>query len=37
MEFNQRYFREDKAKPLKLHRVCGLKILTVPCLRKDKL
>jgi hypothetical protein len=37
MAFNQRDFRKDKAKPVMVRRVCGVKILTVPCLFRDKL
>ncbi len=29
MEFNQRYFREDKPKPLRVRIVYDLKILTI--------
>jgi len=37
MAFKQRDFRKDKPKPLRVRIVCGMKILTVPCLRRDKL
>ena len=37
MACNQRDFRKDKPKPLRTRTVCGVKILTVPFLCRDKL
>ena len=37
MACNQRDFRKDKPKLLRVRIVCGVKILTVPCLFRDKL
>jgi len=37
MVCNQRDVRKDKAKAINMRIVCGMKILTVPCLCRDKL